>query len=135
MVLFPKIFIKIYIFLGGAPTSICLFFSTFCPSVCISEKYIIWSWFLTHMCKMWYPEEFFIFLNFDFWGSKRVRNSSKWKGKKVKNGPKWEKSFVCRTPYLRNHTSYDCHLRYTSVKWWCLQAFVTFFKNSDFFGF
>ena len=36
--------------------------------------------------------------------------------KRAKNGPKWKISLVCHAPYLRNHTSYDCHLQYTCVK-------------------
>ena len=33
------------------------------------EPYIIWLWFLVHMCKMMIsPANFFIFQNFDFWG-------------------------------------------------------------------
>ena len=42
------------------------------------------------------------------------------------------KNYVCCARYLRNHTSYDCHLWYTSVKWWYLQAFFSFFQNFDF---
>ena len=38
------------------------------------------------------------------------------------------KNPVCRASFLRNHTSYDCHLWYTSVKWWYLQSFFRFFK-------
>ena len=45
-----------------------------------------------------------------------------------------KKSFVHHTSYLRNHTSYDCHLQYTYVKWY-LQAFFSFFQNFDFFGY
>ena len=36
---------------------------------------------------------------------------------RVKNVPKWQKNSVRRVRYLRNHTSYDCHLCYTCVKW------------------
>ena len=37
---------------------------------------------------------------------------------------------VCRASYLRNHTSNDCHLWFTCVKWWYLQIdiFSIFFK-------
>ena len=31
-------------------------------------------------------------------------------GKRAENGPKWQKNLVGYAPYLRNHTSYDCHL-------------------------
>ena len=40
---------------------------------------------------------------------------------KVK-GQKWSKvreNSVCHTSYLRNHTSYDCHLWYSCVNWKC----------------
>ena len=41
----------------------------FCLSHSVSqEPYIIWLWFLVHMCKMIIsPATFFIFQNFDFW--------------------------------------------------------------------
>ena len=67
----------------------------FCLSHSISqEAYIIWSWFLVHMCKMMTsPYAFFIFQNFDFVGCKRAKNVSKWQ------------KMICLTPYLRNHTS------------------------------
>ena len=41
----------------------------FCLSHSVSqEPYIIWFWFLVHMCKMMIsPGNFFIFQNFDFW--------------------------------------------------------------------
>ena len=34
---------------------------------------------------------------------------------------------VCRTPYLRNHTSSNHQFWYTCVKWWHLQEFFSFF--------
>ena len=43
------------------------------------------------------------------------------------------KNSVCCTSYLRNHTSYDCHLWYTYVKWWYLQLFFSFFSKLWFF--
>ena len=33
---------------------------------------------------------------------------------------------ICRTSYLRNHTSCDHNFWYTCVKWWCLQVFCSF---------
>ena len=42
------------------------------------------------------------------------------------------KDSVFRAPYLRNCTSYDRHLCYTSVKWCYLQAVFIFFQNFDF---
>ena len=38
------------------------------------------------------------------------------------------KNYVCRVPYLRDHTSYDCHLWCTFLKWWYLQQFFSFSK-------
>ena len=63
---------SVSMFLGGAPTSICHFLKgqktvhndkKFCLSHSISqEPYIIWLWFLVHMCKMMIsPVNFFIF--------------------------------------------------------------------------
>ena len=49
----------------------------------------------------------------NFWVVSRV--------KRVKYGPKWQKSLICHASYLRNHTSYDLHLWYTSIKRWYLQ--------------
>ena len=45
-------------------------YKKFCLSHSVSqEPYIIWLWFLVHMCKMMIsPANFFIFQNFDFWG-------------------------------------------------------------------
>ena len=42
------------------------------------------------------------------------------------------KNFVCHSLYLRNHKTFDCHLRYTSGKLWYLHAFFHFFKISMF---
>ena len=53
-------------------------------------------------------------------------------GGKGKKWPKMTKIFVCLTPYLRNHTSYDCGFWYTCVKWWYLQQVFPFFQNSNF---
>ena len=134
------------------------------------EPYIIWLWFMVHICKMVIsPGAFFIFFKILIFhvvrgvkGQKMVQNDKKAKncslsrsishqpyiiwlsfmvhmfkviislggfsifskfwvfvllgGKGVKNSPKWQK-IVCHTPYLRKHTSYDFHLRYTWVKW------------------
>ena len=47
------------------------------------------------------------------------------KGQKVfQNGKKFRWA-----PYLRKHTSYDCHLWYACVKWYYLQAFFHVFKT------
>ena len=49
------------------------------------------------------------------------------KGKK-----KYTKNSANCTLYLSNHTSYDCHLWFTSVSWWYFQTF--FFKKNWFFS-
>ena len=43
------------------------------------------------------------------------------------------KHFVCCTPYLRIHTSYDCHLWYTGLKLY-LQEIISFFQSFYFPG-
>ena len=53
-------------------------------------------------------------------------------GQKSKNQPEMTKNYVCRTPYLSKHTSYDCVFCCTSLKWWHLQMLFSFFQN---FGF
>ena len=40
---------------------------------------------------------------------------------------------IYHTPYLRKHTSYDCHC-YTCVKRWHLQMLLSFSQNFDFSG-
>ena len=44
------------------------------------------------------------------------------------------KNLVCGAPYLRNHTSYDCHFWYRSVKQYIL-AYFSFFQNFDLSGY
>ena len=39
--------------------------------------------------------------------------------------PKWQKNFVCCTPHLRKHTSYDCDFS------WYLQGFFFIFSNIE----
>ena len=83
------------------------------------EQYSIWSWFLVHLCKMMIsPGVPFIFFEIFIFGLLGQ-----------KNGPRWQKNFVWCTSCLRNHVSYDCHLRYTFAKWRYLQVFVSFFQN------
>ena len=82
----------------------------FCLLCSISqEPCIIWLSFMVHMWKMIiYSNDFFIFSKFSFFrllGGKRA--------KKVQNDKK--NSAHC-TPYLWNHTLYDCYLWYTFVK-------------------
>ena len=79
-----------------------------CLSHSVSQKlYIIWLWFLVHMCKMFIsPAIYFIFSKFLFfrflWG-KRAKND------KITNG-------VCHTLCLRNCRSYDQDFLCTGVK-------------------
>ena len=69
------------------------------------ESYIMWFSFMVHMSKMIiFPSIFFIFSKFWFSGL----------GQKI--ALKWQKSSACHAPYLKNHTSHDSHLWYTSVK-------------------
>ena len=85
------------------------------------EPYIIWLSFMVHMCKMIIsPGLVFIFSKFSFFKLSG--------GYKDKNWSKMTKNSVCCTPYLRNCTSYDCHLWYTFVKWSYPQVFFHFFK-------
>ena len=70
----------------------------FCLSHSLSqEPYIIWLWFLVHMCKMMISAaNFFILQNFYFWsflGGKRAKNDLKW-------------ASICFALYLRNCRSY-----------------------------
>ena len=37
------------------------------------------------------------------------------------------KGYVCCSPYLKNHTSYYCHLQWKCVKWW-VQVFFSILK-------
>ena len=97
-------------FLGGPPTSIYHFF---CPSVQMShtisqEPYIIWSWFLLHICKM-------------------MISPGGNKGKKKKKVPKMKNNYIRHAPYLCNSVAYDLNFWYTIVKWWNLQMCFSFF--------
>ena len=79
----------VLLFLGGAPTSVCHIFRpsvhlsvhpsiwpSIRPSVCLlhsisQEPYIIWSWFLLHICEMMISSGFFfIFSKFWFFSPK-----------------------------------------------------------------
>ena len=98
-----------------------------CPLCLISqEPYIIWSAFMVHLCKMMF------FKILIFWVV-RGRGWGGEEGWRAKNGPKWQKNSVCITPYLRNHTLYDCGFWHTCVKWWYLQQLFSFFQNFVFF--
>ena len=83
----------------------------FCQSCFIScEPYIMWLSFMVDLCKMIISAG--VFFSFSkFWFSGSI-----W-GLKDKKCSRMTKYSVCRTPYLRIHTSYDCHLCLKCVKW------------------
>ena len=92
----------------------------FCPSLLIyQERYIICLPFILHMWKVIIsPGCFFHFFKILLFRVVRVVKVQKWS--------KMTKSSVCCAPYLRNHTSYGCHLCYTCVKWYLQTVFHTF---------
>ena len=110
---FFSVFSKFWFFglLGGKSTKmvqkLCL------PHFISQEPYIIWFSFMLHICKMIIPPGIFFYFHFFktliFWVVSGV------KGQKIVQNDK--KFCPSHTPYLGNHTSYDCHLRYTCVKW------------------
>ena len=107
--------------MGQDDRKLCLLYST------SQEAYIIWFWFLIHMCKMMTLQDaFFIVLKFWFSWLLEGYEGKKW--------PKMTKNSVCLTPYLRNCTSYNCGFWYTCVKWWYLQHFFFIFSKFWFFG-
>ena len=78
-----------------------------------------------------YLQPFFsYFNNFDLTGC-QDRKSAKCSSNIVKIGTKRS---VCHAPWVRNHTSYDCHLWYTSVKWEFLHELFLFFSKLWFLG-
>ena len=133
-------------FLGGAPTSLCHFFRpsvyssvhrALYPRKCTSfdrnfwYPYMKW-WYLQvfiYMCHIPYLRNSIAY-DHDFWYT-----CLKWgismhffhffkilvfwvvSGVKGKKWPKMTKNYDCHASYLRKHTSYDCHLWYTGVKW------------------
>ena len=63
---------------------------------------------MVHLCKMMIFQGLFPFFKKNFknlWDVKE--RESMIEGVKGKNLSKMRKSFVCRAPYLRNHTSHD----------------------------
>ena len=87
----------------------------------ISEKpYIIWMSFMVNICKKFFKFFFHFFKILIFWFHRGVKGQNR-----VHN----DKYSVCCTPYLRNHTSYDCNVWYTYVKWWYLQQIFPFFLD------
>ena len=87
----------------------------------ISGTIIIWSWLMVCMCKMIIsPWVFLQFFQILFLRSIVGQKSKKW--------PEMT-NYVCWTPYLSKHTSYDCVFCCTSLKWWHLQMLFSFFQN------
>ena len=79
------------------------------------------SWLMVHMCKrIMSPSGFYIFSKFWFSGSIVWQKSKKL--------PEMIRNYVCRTPYLSKHTSYDRVFFCTRLKWWHLQ--IAFFRLS-----
>ena len=75
----------------------------------ISESILYHSHLWYTFVKLWYLQVFFhFFKNLVFRVVRRIKVQ-----KMVQN----DQNSIRHTPYLRNHTSYDCHLWYTSVKW------------------
>ena len=93
----------------------------FCLSCFIcQEPGIIWLSFMVHLCNMMIaPVVFFKFSKCS------VSVLYGWKGKKWS---KTRKNCVCCAPYLRNHTSYDCHLWYTCKTIITAGVFFPFFR-------
>ena len=100
----------------------------FCLLHSIFQKlYTIWQPFMVNICKMIISSRaFFIFSKFWFSGSIESKRA---KGKRAKISPEWQKIVcLCHTPYLKNHTSYDCHLWCKCVKWWYLRVVFSILK-------
>ena len=93
----------------------------FCLLCFISqESYIIWFLFyLWYSCVKWY----LLFLK--FWLSGLLggegRGRGEYKGQKIAQN---DKKFCLVRWYFRNHTSYDRHLWYTSVKWYFFKILI-----------
>ena len=74
--------------------------------------------------KIIYPGFFTFFSNFNF----QVNGGAK------EQKMAWNDNYVCHTPYLHKHTSYDHVFCYTSLKWWHLQMFFFVFSILCFSG-
>ena len=99
-----------------------------CPLQFISqEPYIIWSWFMVHMCKRIISlGVFYIFFQIlIFRVNSRVKKQKR---------PKTTKSYVCCTPYLSKHTLHDHVFCCISLKWWHRLMLFSFFQNFGFLG-
>ena len=95
----------------------------FCLSYFISqEPYIIWSWLMVHMHNI---SRCFFFQVLIFGVISRAKeHKMAWN----------DKNYLCCNLYLSKHTSYDCAFCCTSLKWWHLQMFFSFFSNFVFPG-
>ena len=81
--------------------------------------------------KWWYLQDFFSFFEiFISWDVRWVKGQKIAQNKNcICHDPRWQKNPACCTSHLKSHISYDCHLRYTCVKWWYLQGFFFIFKK------
>ena len=98
----------------------------FCLSYFISqEPYIIWSWLMVHMHNI-SRCFFYIFFQVLIFGviSRAKEHKMAWN----------DKNYLCCNLYLSKHASYDCAFCCTSLKWWHLQMFFSFFSNFVFPG-
>ena len=93
------------------------------PYLSNHTSYDLHLWYIS--VKWWYSQAFFSFFS--------ILLLQVVSGVKVQKWPKMTTNSVCGTPSLRNHISYDFHLRYTFVKWY-LQAFFSFLQTFDFLG-
>ena len=82
------------------------------------ELYLVWLWFLVHMCKNEENESPAIFIFSKFWFFSFLGGGKKW--------PIIISIF--HTLYLKKCRSYHQDLCYTVVKWWYLRVFF-FFKK------
>ena len=90
------------------------------------ESYIIWSWYMIHMCKRIISSGvFYIFSKFKF-----LVSIVEWKSKK------WSKMTKNCLSYSISEYAYiiwSCFCC-TSSKWWHLQMLFSFFQNFGFLG-
>ena len=75
-----------------------------------------------YVCKVIISSGVFFHFFWEFWFSGSIG------GQKGKRWSRMTKKYVCRTPYLRNLTSYDCHLWCKYVKWSYLQVLLSMLK-------
>ena len=83
-VIFPRIFFFIFFqnfdFWVVKAQKMALNDRQFCQSHSVSqEPYIVWLWFLVHMCKWWYLQQIFSFFKIlIFWVFRGDKRSKKW---------------------------------------------------------